>query len=58
MSVTVKTAYLMEVGIITYSAKGIILVGGLGSRLYLYEYLKTNHGGSNIEVHQSIGIRS
>lgn len=40
-----------------YGAKGIILVGGLGSSPYLYEHLKKRYGGKRIDVLQSTGIR-
>ncbi|CAG9936358.1 unnamed protein product [Clonostachys rosea f. rosea IK726] len=39
------------------SVKGIILVGGLGSSPYLYEYLSEKYGGNDIDVLQSAGIR-
>jgi hypothetical protein len=39
------------------SCQGIILVGGLGSSPYLYEYLKTLHSESGIAVLQSGGIK-
>ncbi|KAI8713422.1 hypothetical protein NCS52_01286900 [Fusarium sp. LHS14.1] len=39
------------------SLTGIILVGGLGSSLYLYEHLKAQHGPANINILQSTGMR-
>ncbi|MCJ1345236.1 hypothetical protein MMC31_003442 [Peltigera leucophlebia] len=57
LSVKVRTAYLMETENKAHSAKGIILVGGLGSSPYLYEHLKRRYGGKKIDVLQSTGIR-
>ncbi|MCJ1346745.1 hypothetical protein MMC31_004963 [Peltigera leucophlebia] len=57
LSVTVRTAYLMETGNKAHGAKGIILVGGLGSSPYLHEYLKKRYSGKKIDVLQSTGIR-
>lgn len=37
--------------------QGIILVGGLGSSPYLYEYLKALHSEAGIVVLQSGGIK-
>lgn len=48
---------MMKVESEAYGAKGIILVGGLGSSPYLYEYLKRRYGGKKIDVLQSTGIR-
>lgn len=37
--------------------QGIILVGGLGSSPYLYDYLKALHSKAGIAVLQSGGIK-
>lgn len=38
-------------------AKGIILVGGLGSSSYLHELLKERYSRENIDVFRPAGIR-
>lgn len=57
LRVTVRTTCLMNVRNKAHGAKGIILVGGLGSSPYLYEYLKGKYRGKKIDVLQSNGIR-
>ncbi|KAL2808589.1 hypothetical protein BJX63DRAFT_408776 [Aspergillus granulosus] len=39
------------------SVKGVILVGGLGSSPYLYDYLEARYKKQNIEILQAGGIR-
>lgn len=57
LPVTVRTAYKIKLKVIAHGTKGIILVGGLGSSPYLYEYLKKRYRGMSIDVLQSTGVR-